>query len=440
MTPYFGILFDMEERELLGKIKRLRQESKKLATSSDDVRKRALILVAEALESNKDYLFAENGKDLENARKNGISDSLYHRLVFSEEKLSSVVKGLHDLALLPDPIGRIREKRELDPGFVLEKAAFPLGVIGMIFEARPDALVQIAGLALRSGNGVILKGGKEAQYSNRALIEVIKKATEKSEISDGWILGIESHADVDALLKAEGDVDLLIPRGSNAFVKHVMNNTSIPVMGHADGICSVYVDKCADLSLAVKVVTDSKVQYPAACNAAETILIHEDVYKEFLPLLKASLDSYGVVIHGDDKTREVIEAIPATDADYHTEYLALECAIKVVSSIDEALDHIASHGSHHTDAIITKDKDAESRFFREVDSADVFSNCSTRFADGFRFGLGAEVGISTSKLHARGPVGLDGLTTTKWLLRGNGETVREYSGKDGKSFHHKELI
>lgn len=440
MTPYFGILFDMEERELLGKIKRLRQESKKLATSSDDVRKRALILVAEALESNKDYLFAENGKDLENARKNGISDSLYHRLVFSEEKLSSVVKGLHDLALLPDPIGRIREKRELDPGFVLEKAAFPLGVIGMIFEARPDALVQIAGLALRSGNGVILKGGKEAQYSNRALIEVIKKATEKSEISDGWILGIESHADVDALLKAEGDVDLLIPRGSNAFVKHVMNNTSIPVMGHADGICSVYVDKCADLSLAVKVVTDSKVQYPAACNAAETILIHEDVYKEFLPLLKASLDSYGVVIHGDDKTREVIEAIPATDADYHTEYLALECAIKVVSSIDEALDHIASHGSHHTDAIITKDKDAESRFFREVDSADVFSNCSTRFADGFRFGLGAEVGISTSKLHARGPVGLDGLTTTKWLLRGNGETVREYSGKDGKIFHHKELI
>ena len=192
--------------------------------------------------------------------------------------------------------------------------------------------------------------------------------------------------------------------------------------------------------MAVKVVTDSKVQYPAACNAAETILIHEDVYKEFLPLLKASLDSYGVVIHGDDKTREVIEAIPATDADYHTEYLALECAIKVVSSIDEALDHIASHGSHHTDAIITKDKDAESRFFREVDSADVFSNCSTRFADGFRFGLGAEVGISTSKLHARGPVGLDGLTTTKWLLRGNGETVREYSGKDGKSFHHKELI
>lgn len=430
----------MEERELLGKIKDLRRESRKLANSSDDVRKRALILVAEALEANKEYLFAENRKDLENAKKNGISDALYHRLVFSEEKLSSVVKGLNDLSLLPDPIGRIREKRELDPGFILEKAAFPLGVIGMIFEARPDALVQIAGLALRSGNGVILKGGREAQFSNRALIEVIKGATRDLEISDGWILGIESHADVDALLKAEGDVDLLIPRGSNAFVKHVMENTSIPVMGHADGICSVYVDRSADLALAAKVATDSKVQYPAACNAAETILVHEDVYKEFLPLMKAAMDKYGVILHGDDKTREVIEALPASESDYHTEFLALECAIKVVASIDEALEHISNHGSGHTDAIITQDKAAEARFFREVDSADVFSNCSTRFADGFRFGLGAEVGISTSKLHARGPVGLDGLTTTKWLLRGNGETVAEYSGKNGKSFHHKELI
>ena len=440
MNLYFAILFDMEERELLSKIKELRGESKKLATSSDAIRRNALILVAKALEENKEYLFAENRKDLEKAKERGISDAIYHRLIFSEEKLSSVVKGLNDLSLLPDPIGRIREKRELDDNFVLEKVAFPLGVIGMIFEARPDALVQIAGLALRSGNGVILKGGKEAQCSNRALIEVIKKATENTEISDGWILGIESHADVDTLLKAEGDVDLLIPRGSNAFVKHVMDNTSIPVMGHADGICSIYVDESADIDLAVKVVADSKIQYPAACNAVETILVNECIYKEFLPKLKASFDKNGVVVHGDEKAASVIDVIAATESDYHTEYLSLECVVKVVSSIDEAIAHISSHGSHHTDAIITRDKASEAQFFQEVDSADVFSNCSTRFADGFRFGLGAEVGISTSKLHARGPVGLDGLTTTKWLLRGNGETVAEYSGKNGKSFKHRELI
>lgn len=430
----------MEERELLERIKDLRRESRRLAFSSDAARRDALLRVARALEENKGYLFEENRKDIDKAERMGLSSALRHRLVFSEDKLSTLVKGLENLSLLPDPIGKARERRELDDGFILEKVAFPLGVIGMIFESRPDALVQIAGLAIRSGNGIILKGGKEAQNSNRALIEVIKKATADSEISDGWILGIESHSDVDVLLKAEGYVDLLIPRGSNAFVKHVMENTMIPVMGHADGICSIYVDKSADLDLAVKVVTDSKIQYPAACNAVETILVHESIAKEFLPLLKASFDEHGVIVHGDDATRKIINVDKADESDYSREYLSLECAMKVVSSIDEAIDHISCHGSGHTDAIMTNDKDAERRFFTEVDSADVFSNCSTRFADGFRFGLGAEVGISTSKLHARGPVGLEGLTTTKWLLRGNGETVSEYSGKNGKSFKHKELV
>ena len=425
---------------MLERIKDLRRESRRLAFSSDAARRDALLRVARALEENKGYLFEENRKDIDKAERMGLSSALRHRLVFSEDKLSTLVKGLENLSLLPDPIGKARERRELDDGFILEKVAFPLGVIGMIFESRPDALVQIAGLAIRSGNGIILKGGKEAQNSNRALIEVIKKATADSEISDGWILGIESHSDVDVLLKAEGYVDLLIPRGSNAFVKHVMENTMIPVMGHADGICSIYVDKSADLDLAVKVVTDSKIQYPAACNAVETILVHESIAKEFLPLLKASFDEHGVIVHGDDATRKIINVDKADESDYSREYLSLECAMKVVSSIDEAIDHISCHGSGHTDAIMTNDKDAERRFFTEVDSADVFSNCSTRFADGFRFGLGAEVGISTSKLHARGPVGLEGLTTTKWLLRGNGEIVSEYSGKNGKSFKHKELI
>ena len=425
---------------MLERIKDLRRESRRLAFSSDAARRDALLRVARALEENKGYLFEENRKDIDKAERMGLSSALRHRLVFSEDKLSTLVKGLENLSLLPDPIGKARERRELDDGFILEKVAFPLGVIGMIFESRPDALVQIAGLAIRSGNGIILKGGKEAQNSNRALIEVIKKATADSEISDGWILGIESHSDVDVLLKAEGYVDLLIPRGSNAFVKHVMENTMIPVMGHADGICSIYVDKSADLDLAVRVVTDSKIQYPAACNAVETILVHESIAKEFLPLLKASFDEHGVIVHGDDATRKIINVDKADESDFSREYLSLECAMKVVSSIDEAIDHISCHGSGHTDAIMTNDKDAERRFFTEVDSADVFSNCSTRFADGFRFGLGAEVGISTSKLHARGPVGLEGLTTTKWLLRGNGETVSEYSGKNGKSFKHKELI
>ncbi len=430
----------MANDELMIQIKTVRSASKALAISSDDERRKALIVIAEELIKNKDFIFAENEKDLLLAREKGVPTSIYHRLVFSEEKLSSVVKGLKELSELPDPIGKALEKRELDSDFILEKRTFPIGVIGMIFEARPDALVQIAGLSLRSGNGIILKGGKEATNSNKALIEVIKKATKDLPIGSEWILGIESHADVDVLLKAEGDVDLLIPRGSNAFVRFVMDNTHIPVMGHADGICATFVDESADLTLAAKICQDAKVQYPAACNATETFLIHRSIASSFLPILKKYLDEYNVVIHGDEECAKLIECVPATSADWDSEYLALECAIKVVSSIDEAIAHISAHGSHHTDAIITRDSKNKERFFSEVDSADVFCNCSTRFADGFRFGLGAEVGISTSKLHARGPVGLAGLTTTKWLLSGNGETVAEYSGKNGKHFKHKELI
>lgn len=430
----------MENIGLLSRIKQVRKASKNLAISSDDVRRDVLGTIARALEDNKDFLFAQNKKDLDLALENGIKESLYHRLVFSDDKLSSVTKGLKELQNLPDPIGKAKEKRELDDNFILEKRTYPLGVIAMIFESRPDALVQIAGLALRSGNGIILKGGKEATYSNRALVKVIKDATEKTPIGSDWILAIESHEDVNTLLKAEGDVDLLIPRGSNAFVRFVMDNTHIPVMGHADGICSTYVDESADLDIALEVCIDAKVQYPAACNATETFLVHSKVAKSFIPRLKKAFDKEKVIIHGDQRVQELIECIPANDSDWDSEYLALECAMKIVDSIDQAIEHISIHGSHHTDAIITSDEKNRDKFFSEVDSADVFSNCSTRFADGFRFGLGAEVGISTSKLHARGPVGLDGLTTTKWLLIGHGETVAEYSGKNSKSFKHKELI
>lgn len=420
---------------------KVRNSATLLASSKDDERKIALLAMAKALHRNKEAIFAENAKDMENAKKAGIKDSILHRLEFTEAKLESVTTGLVQLSELADPIGKVREKRELDPDFILEKKTFPIGVIGMIFEARPDALVQIAGLAMRSGNGIILKGGKEAQLTNRILVQTLKDGTRGATFGQDWILGIESHEDVDTLLKAEGYVDLLIPRGSNAFVRHVMDNTRIPVIGHADGICATFVDESADLDKAIDVCVDAKTQYVAACNATETFLIHENIANEFLPRLNKALSEKGVKIHADSKALPFMEgAVEVTEEDFHTEYLALECAVKVVSDVKEAVEHIQSHGSHHTDAILTQDRKNADYFVAKVDSADVFVNCSTRFADGFRFGLGAEVGISTSKLHARGPVGLDGLMTTKWILRGNGETVAQYSGKDAKAFHHRELM
>lgn len=420
---------------------KVRSAASLLSTTSDNERKLALQRMADEILASKTEIFAENAKDLEAAKANGISEAVLHRLVFSEDKLSSVTKGIHELCQLQDPIGKVREKRELDPGFVLEKRTFPIGVIGMIFEARPDALVQIASLALRSGNGIILKGGKEAALTNRKLVEVIQKATADSSFGKDWILGIESHEDVDAMLKAEGYVDLLIPRGSNAFVRYVMDNTRIPVIGHADGLCTTYVDEYADQDKIIPVCVDAKIQYPAACNATETFLVHEKIARDFLPKLDKALSDKGVKIHADKAIIGLMpHAVEAKDKDFYTEYLALECAVKTVSSVQEAVEHIQSHGSHHTDAIMTQNKANADYFVAKVDSADVFVNCSTRFADGFRFGLGAEVGIATSKLHARGPVGLDGLMTTKWILNGNGETVAEYSGANGKPFHHKELM
>lgn len=430
----------MDENRLTDGFRRVREVSYTLSSSSLEERNKALSAIRDALSENRDYIFSENAKDIERARGN-VSDSALHRLLFDEDKLRSVLNGIDEIITLPDPLGRTKEKRELDEGFILEKRTFPIGVIGMVFESRPDALVQIASLALKSGNGLILKGGKEANCSNIALSSVIRKATECFSFGSDWLLLLLSHSDVDEMLRADKYIDLLIPRGSNSFVRYVMDNTRIPVMGHADGICSVYIDESADLELALKVAVDSKIQYPAACNAAETFLVNEKIAASFIPRFEKELKKNGVVIHADKSVERYLEDfIPATEDDFHREYLALECAIKSVKDVDEAISHINSHGSHHTDAIITEDNEAKERFFSLVDSADVFCNCSTRFADGFRFGLGAEVGISTSKLHARGPVGLDGLTTTKWLLNGNGETVKEYSGKNAKSFKHRELM
>ena len=419
----------------------VRRASSLLAVSSLSERRAALASISRLLDEEKALIKEENDKDLENAEKEGISPSILHRLVFSDEKLRSVKKGYQDLCGLNDPIGKIREKRELDPEFVLEKKTFPIGVIGMIFEARPDALLQIAGLSLLSGNGLILKGGKEASNTNKILVDIIKRATSSFSFGSSWILGIESREDVQVLLKAEKYVDLLIPRGSNKFVRYCMDNTRIPVMGHSDGICHTFVDESAVFDKAVKVCVDAKVQYSAACNATETFLVHREILPSFLPLLEKAFVENNVKIHADAQSMKYLEtAIPMVSGDEKNEYLDKECNIIAVEDVKEAVEHINAYGSHHTDAILTESKEDASYFVSFVDSADVFVNCSTRFADGYRFGLGAEVGISTSKLHARGPVGLDGLMTTKWILKGQGETVGEYSGADGKEFHHRELI
>lgn len=427
------------EKDLFEKnIAALKEAQLRLAASSESVRNEALKSVYDALEEKRDFIFAENGKDLESA-KNNVSDAVMGRLKFDEKKLDSVRKGILDIISLPDPIGRIEEKRELDEAFILTRKSVPIGVIGMIFEARPDALVQIVSLCIKSGNAIVLKGGKEAMNSNRALFKVIADALDDTPLTSSSLMLIESHEDVASILKMDKYIDLIIPRGSNAFVRYVMDNTRIPVLGHADGICSIYVDESADMDIAIPVVLDSKVQYPAACNAVEMILVNEKVKDTFLPKIKKVFDERGVIIHGDDEVRGVIECESLGSDDLFKEFLSLEVSIKCVNSINEAISLINSYGSHHTDAIISEDEKSKNLFFTLVDSADVFANCSTRFADGYRFGLGAEVGISTSKIHARGPVGLSGLMSYKWILAGHGEIVADYaSGR--RFFHHKDLI
>jgi glutamate-5-semialdehyde dehydrogenase len=312
-------------------------------------------------------------------------------------------------------------------------------VIGVVFESRPDALVQISCLCLKSGNAVLLKGGSEASATNRVLADIISQASEQAAIPKGWLGLLETRADVDDILELDDDIDLLIPRGSNAFVRHIMKNTQIPVLGHADGICHLYVDRGADIKMALDIALDSKCQYVAVCNALETLLVHQDIAKDLLPTLKAAFDAKHVEIRGCEKTRQIIEVAPATEKDWKTEYLDLILSIKVVDDMADAMDHINHYGSGHTDVIVTRDRARAVRFMDYVDSANVFMNCSSRFADGFRFGLGAEVGISTNKIHARGPVGLEGLMIYKWRMLGDGHVVADYAGENAKAFTHRKL-
>ena len=434
----------------------IREEAKKmklaapvLAASTNEARNEALRQIKEALLASKEAVFAANAEDCAAAEQAGIAKAVMKRLKFNEEKLTDVCRGIDQLISLPDPIGRSLLRRELDTDLVLERVSVPIGVIGVIFEARPDALVQISTLCLKSGNCAILKGGRETAKTNRVLFGIIHDAAVAAGLPETCLLQAELHNEIDELLQCEKDVDLLIPRGSNQFVQYIMSNTKIPVMGHADGICHIYVDKDADMEMAIQVIVDAKTQYTAACNAVETILVHRQIAPVFLPMLASALTSAGVKLRGTQEAEDLIvgssETAAAIDAvdimqdeDFRTEYLDLVVSLKIVADVEEAIDHINRYGSHHTDSILTRNDETAARFQQMVDSAGVYRNCSTRFADGFRYGFGAEVGISTSKLHARGPVGLEGLVTYKYLLSGNGQIVGDYaSGRS--SFHFRDL-
>jgi glutamate-5-semialdehyde dehydrogenase len=345
---------------------------------------------------------------------------------------------VRQLAQLPDPLGRRQLHTELDQGLVLERLTVPLGVLGVIFEARPDAVMQIASLAIRSGNAALLKGGREARHSCGAILDALQAGLSTSAVAPSALELLTSREESLALLKLDGLVDLIIPRGSNALVRFIQDNTRIPVLGHADGICHLFIDQAADLSQAVKLAVDAKTQYPAACNAIETLLVHEAVAQAFLPPAIEALTAAGVELRGDATCQALGVSHAAVEADWSSEYSDLVLAIKVVPDLEAALDHIARYGSRHTDAICTTDQATADRFLAAVDSAGVFLNCSTRFADGFRYGFGAEVGISTQTLPPRGPVGLDGLVTYRYRLRGEGHIAADYASGE-RRFSHRTL-
>lgn len=417
--------------------RQVKADSFKMASLSEEVRNGALANIADKLDAERQDIFAANQQDMDDSRAAGLPEPIINRLKFDDHKLDDCISGIRGLIGLADPLFRNLLERELDSDLKLIKTTCPIGVIGVIFESRPDALVQISSLCIKSGNCAILKGGSEAAKSNRKLFDVIYAAGVEAGLPEGFITLVEEREGIDQLLKCHDSIDLIIPRGSNQFVQYIMANSKIPVMGHADGVCHIYVDEAADLAKAVPIIIDAKTQYVAACNTVETLLVHKNIAEVLLPQL-AEASGGKITYRGDEKTSAIIKCEKATEADDSTEYLDCILSIKIVDSIDDAITHINRFGSHHTDAIITEDKDAAEKFMSYVDSAGVYQNCSTRFADGFRYGFGAEVGISTGKLHARGPVGLDGLVTYKYRLIGNGNIVADYA-EGRKSFKYKDL-
>jgi len=412
--------------------------SPKLAAASIERRNEGLAIVAANLFENREEIFEANRADLKLAEENNLSDAIKKRLKFDQDKLNDVIKGIRQLISLPDPTGRTLLSRELDKDLILYQKTCPIGVIGIIFEARPDALVQISSLCIKSGNCAILKGGKETTQTNRVLFRIIYESVLKAGLPEHCMFQAESHGEIDELLACDKDVDLLIPRGSNQFVRYIMDHTKIPVMGHADGICHIYVDRDYDKKIAIPVIMDAKTQYTAACNAVETLLVDREIAASFLPELASAAKKGGVTLRGSAEASEIISMPVMEEEDFNTEYLDLILSVKIVDGVKEAVDHINKYGSHHTDCILTENSEAAEYFMQMVDSAGVYQNCSTRFADGFRYGFGAEVGISTGKIHARGPVGLQGLITYKYQLFGKGQIVGDYA-EGRKEFHFKDL-
>ena len=423
-----GIGLDVQRMEEIG------QEARKaflyLSSTPVAVRNQALLAMGESIRMHQESILEANRRDVKKALEAGIPKPLISRLTLTAEKCESMISGLNALSLLPDPLGQIQYAKELSDGLRLYRVACPIGVIGVIFESRPDAFVQISSLCLKSGNAVLLKGGREAAETNEALYQAIRDMSRLTHFPPNWCQLLHTREDVTEMLKLDSFIDLIIPRGSNSFVRSIMENSNIPVLGHADGICHVYVDEPCDLDVAVKVAVDSKAQNLSVCNAMETLLVHRKTAGAFLPAAATALREKGIILYGDEQVRKIISCEPATEEDWKTEYLDAALSIKMVADVDEAIRHINHYGSGHTDCIVSSDDCHVRHFMALVDSAGVFHNCSTRFSDGYLYGFGAEIGIATGKLHARGPMGLEGLCTYKYKLFGKGHTLGDL--REGK--------
>jgi glutamate-5-semialdehyde dehydrogenase len=421
-----------------------RRAARELARLSTDQRNQILLAAADMIEAREAEILKANEQDCKSLERElaggAASVVLMKRLKTSSAGIRDMARQVRDVAKLEDPVGRVLATTELDDGLTLQKVSCALGVVAAIFESRPDVVPQVGSLAIKTGNGLVLKGGAEARQTNCVLVSIWHDAL--AAVSPSLcpaICALTDRADVARILEMDRDIDMVVPRGSTEFVNYVFEHSRIPVLGHGSGICHIYVDSSADLNMARNVIVDAKVQYPAACNSVEKVLVHQSVTKEFLPALVEALQSAGVEVRGCSRTTRLLpqkQIVPATEQDWHTEYGDLKITIKIVDDIGEVIEHINHYGSRHTESILTQEKGAAELFMDEVDAASVFHNASTRFADGFRYGLGAELGISNSKLHARGPVGLEGLLTYKYKLHGNGQTVTDYAqGK--RMFKHR---
>ena len=426
------------DEELKLKALNVKRAAIKLCQATNSERKAALVCMADSLKDNSKNILDANKYDYENAEKKGVAPSLLSRLKLSEEKLFLGIEGVRKVKELSDPVGQLQINKELSQGLLLKRKTVPIGVLGVIFESRPDAVIQISSLAIRSANGAILKGGSEANKTNIAILNALQEGLKKSSIDKDSLCLLTNRKDSMSMLKLDRDINLIIPRGSNELVKFIQENTKIPVLGHADGICHLYIDSECDIDLSIKVAMDSKIQYPAACNAIETLLVHKDIAEQFLNKAIPAFNAKKVQLRGDSLSNTFGVKLIANEEDWQTEYLDMILSIKIVNNMIDAIEHIQKYGSKHTDGIITTNKKTATEFMNKVNSAGVFHNCSTRFADGFRYGFGAEVGISTQALPPRGPVGLEGLVTYKYFLEGDGHIVEDFSSGE-KVFTHKDI-